>query len=641
MKKALALLLTILLIVSLSSAAFADESDSSGGSGFVETHGQAITVATGGTVQSGESSEPEVSEPEISEPESSEPEVSEPENSVSPQGQSEASTGESSLSEPESSVSSQDEQSQSSSEDESSASEPESSGDPDKDNSDTENPVNNDDEIEDLPYVPENRADVFSMRAMAFRVPEIQQEVTQAGTTDKIIGVATGGTTMSAWIPVSGIPDIEGATISPSTRLVFAIPNDNFYRNSGSQTAFDVNLTKLKTDPLFTSKVEVMDSKGIRTDLFDVQFVSVAAKGTGQAYGVQLTPKGITSDVTLYSDITFGFSGQNNKYKLTKDLLIVPSSTGKTKAIGIMSGAELGGDYTWVTKNDRTEDVDFDDMHDVMAGDEYLIHFSPQFFEWDGNIPAKVTLTNIRGKISLRQTGTASSRVFDVVELASYKGEAVVRIKFRENLLSTKPIDFKTKLYLNVKGKRHDDSGLELSGTFGDMEPEEYYSEDREIDISDGLICIAKENMNQVKVYIGDGVTLTVPHIRKNAKFYGTVSMNFDKYDEEMIEKYPDIVEVYKLYTLGLNGAGVKVDIDTYNGFHIYDKDLNYLGQSTRKLDYSETYYLAASMLDLEEEEDEIEDEEDEFYTDDIDDVPPSQNPNKNPGTGVQARSAG
>lgn len=570
------------------------------------------------------------------EPESSTESGMNPENEPSSQTSSSQASTESSR-EPESSSEPESSQeTESSSEPESST--PESSG-PEEPEDSSKPEADKKDVVEEDDYVPESEdeTDVFTPRAAIAMtraaVPQITEPAENTTITDTITDVndATVATSGTTWRPQSGIPSVSGATISNSTPLIFAIPDNNF-AHSGASKAFADNLAGLNTQA-YLDKVQIGASDEF-TSLFLKEFVRVSASG-GQAFGIKLTPSGVTAERTLPKGTTFGFRNQANPYPLPADLTIVPPVTGSTRADGINTAAKLGQNYSWVTKGGRVVGVGA--IETPQAGDEYLIHFSPQFFTWDGDMPATVTLSSIRSKISLRQSTSNGNRIFEKIELTSAKGEAVVRIKYKEAIPHTREIDFKATLYMAVRGARDEDSQLYIEGKYGDEDPVEFYSEDKDIDISYGEVGKAMETIRNARVDIGNGIVINVPVLRQNTRFYGAaVTGPVDLADEEILDEYPDIMEIYTLYTLGLNGAESTVNIDSYGGYHVYDGELNYLGQHIKNLPLSTKYYLAAKQLDIapdiEDDDDPFDDEPPEYDGYPIDGFP--ENENGNPATG-------
>ncbi len=497
--------------------------------------------------------------------------------------------------------------------------------------SSTESPdVEDEPEDEDIPYTPPKKDDIRRFRSMS--VPYVPGSPVPGAENSFAPNGGQINKQGPQWQPFSGIPDIpSGATISNSTSIIFAIAPDAIATSGTTQTRA-ANIATLNTSTTYTSLVEVLDGATHYESYFDISFIEIPAIG-GLGYGVRLTPKSTVDGLTLAAHTAFGFKDAA-KYLLPHSLTIVANSTSGTHVEDISAGAELGGAYTWVSKNGSHYTDPLNTIDDAKQGDEFLIHFDPQFFIWtNGKVPSKVTLSNIRNKVSLRRTNSKHSQIFEEISLTSSKGEAVVRVKFKDHFPLTHSVDFSTLLSLTVSGKTNTDSQLQIDGVFADIEPIEFYSEDKEIDISNGEIGRAYESISLPKVYIGEGVTLNLVGLRKGVKFCGTASLNdTTDFDDELLIKYPDILQVYGLYTIGLNGAGTTVNLEETGNMFIYDADFKYLGQIPKKLPFSEKYYLSSKLLELETEvkDDELDDEP----PINIDDLKPPANANANPFTG-------
>lgn len=235
------------------------------------------------------------------------------------------------------------------------------------------------------------------------------------------------------------------------------------------------------------------------------------------------------------------------------------------------------------------------------------------------NLP--LSATDIRNsKIAVRTQSQSGSRVLASVSIDTRN--STLDVEFVDEWVSTKEQDFEIFIYLTIDGKRQDSYGLTLIGTLENPIIEIYGDYDY-VDLSEGYVAEAQEFVNNIEVDLGNGVSIFTKMF-KGKSYYGTASREVDEAADIVFKQYPDVDNVVTLKTVGLNSTGDIVRLDTdYSDYYVYDKDLNYLGQSNEMLPYSTVYYLANKKLDiLDANEPDEEDEE------------PDEEPGTNPGTG-------
>ena len=136
-------------------------------------------------------------------------------------------------------------------------------------------------------------------------------------------------------------------------------------------------------------------------------------------------------------------------------------------------------------------------------------------------------------------------------------------------------------------------------------------------------------------------MTITT-RLSNDKKVYGTTTMTPDSKDDEVMMAYSGISEVITLRTVGLNGSGSTVKMGPeYASYHIYNKDLAYLGTGRDKLEHSDKYYMSTQKQDIEFKEPNVTETTKPVPADDISEpVTPSPaeqsltNANHNPATG-------
>lgn len=240
-----------------------------------------------------------------------------------------------------------------------------------------------------------------------------------------------------------------------------------------------------------------------------------------------------------------------------------------------------------------------------------------------------------KDKITIQRTISSGSNIIrDIDFVTEGKGTGkyvAVRIRFVEEFVSTKDVDFSMTVYLAQKGKRQDKTAIELTGTFGnDVETVE---EDRDyVDLSDKIVAEADGYNSKIEVYGGNGVSL-MTKMMDGKKYYFTVDMDVDSSDEKVLNKYPDVV-VYNLNMVGFSTGAkmVKFDLDG-DKYYVYNEKGEAVGTTADLLTFSKKFYLSEKKLDMSgiaevEESDDV----------DASEAPAESsvaNNNNNPNTGV------
>lgn len=409
---------------------------------------------------------------------------------------------------------------------------------------------------------------------------------------EKITSVAAAPA--AAWLPVV----LPSGTVASSTTLEFTIPASNFIG-----TYLDTSNTAL-VDAL-KSKIRIYNG-GMATDPVQGNFSYAIGHEYDRATGnyriyVRMTPNAATG-FTLRSGTTFGFENAAATTRLASPLTFSSNSAvvSGNKINGV--AGVLGDGTTTLLKNGALCGEDLGSLEPV-PGDEYFIAFNSDFFSWTNAAPSPagtLTSTVLRSsRVSIRITSQMNSKVFDTIELSSKNNAAGVLIKFIDPFVSTKELDFRTKVYVQVGNTRYLDSTADIEGTLANNEIS-FYDDDDEIDLSYGDVGFIEELIRNVDVYIGEGVTIRVPFLRKNAKIYGAVTIDdYTGDNEEVLDRHPEIEHVYHLHTIGLNATANTVTFDADSNYYVYNSYLEYLGRAKQKLPYSTVYYMAVRELKI------------------------------------------
>jgi len=247
------------------------------------------------------------------------------------------------------------------------------------------------------------------------------------------------------------------------------------------------------------------------------------------------------------------------------------------------------------------------DLGEVYPQDERVeyIYLYDSMFTWEDDsvlpaTPTKLTPAQIRAARLEARSNKSTGKVLDSITLNTR--ESRIEVKFTKEYVGIKELDFDFDVVLSIDGRRQSDYAMNFSGTFCNPVVE-VYDNDWEVDISDGSVAHAQEYISRLKLDVGNGVTVST-RLSKDKKVYCTTTMTPDSGDDELMKEHTGIAEVINLRAVGLSGSGTAVKLaPEYSGYHVYGKDLSYLGKGNEELELSEKYYLAAKKLELPDEE--------------------------------------
>lgn len=242
------------------------------------------------------------------------------------------------------------------------------------------------------------------------------------------------------------------------------------------------------------------------------------------------------------------------------------------------------------------------------SGDPYLGDISPQderveyidltdaMFAWDDNYvpvatPTALTTSQIRNaKLTVRAT---SNKVLEDVSINASKSR--IEVKFLDELVDTKEIDFDFDVILSVEGRRQSNYAMNFSGTFANPVFEVYAGTERE-DISRGEVAEAQEYIKSIVFDAGSGVFVNTK-MMKDSRSYATATLTPDKADEAVFAEYKAIRDVINLKTSGIPSSATVTLGAEYKGYYVFCKKGNYLGRGDASLLLTDKYYLATEMV--------------------------------------------
>lgn len=304
-------------------------------------------------------------------------------------------------------------------------------------------------------------------------------------------------------------------------------------------------------------------------------------------------------------------------------------------SVGMMVTSFAASDKIELDKSKALVAVDVADTDDmeVVADTSILMDLSGML-DLNGKTLNEANLKS--AKIKIQRTISSGSNVIRDLDFYSTGTPKTpyVRLRFVEEHVSTKEIDFSIKIYLTQDGRSEP---LELTGTF--KNDEEVVESDRDyVDLSDKIVAEADGYNSKVEVYGGNNVSL-VTKMMDGKKYYFTVNMDVSASDEKMLDKYSDLM-VYNLNMVGFSTGGkmVKFDLDG-DKFYAYNEKGEAIGTTADLLPFSSKIYLSDKKLDVATAVEEVEESEEEVdETSEVSSSAPEasiSNPNNNPNTGV------
>ena len=238
--------------------------------------------------------------------------------------------------------------------------------------------------------------------------------------------------------------------------------------------------------------------------------------------------------------------------------------------------------------------------HEFQPGDQFKIYFDKNSFSISNDttdtVISKTLLDN--AKVSVRIAKTKGSEYIKTVEIKTETDSSKNRIAYISvemvdtfNSITAKDIDFKIQLYLDKS--RKDEVRL-----MGQMEnPVEYVEEGQDyVSLEGGVVLEALAYIPKIEIDLGDGVIIET-RLYTNRKYFGSCTVGITEEDEKVIDRYPEIIEIYRLNTINLNGSGNIVTLMTDTTMYVYNKEGKYIGTTDSKLPYSDMYYVAEKKI--------------------------------------------
>lgn len=404
---------------------------------------------------------------------------------------------------------------------------------------------------------------------------------------------------------VNNYDTLKATTVAYPTATTNFSAGDTFYTwdldhngfaGAGNNAALDGTL---QTN--FTNDITAVYTTNGMQNLFDVVYTPYNAT-TGAKATVALKFKStITATTTLSGTMQLKW-GANQTKAVSLYGKVYASKTGQTSANkinGIENSINLAR-YTTLNGKALTSNQYLGDLT-LSPGTEILFELYSFHFNWTNGKPgptASVTQSQLRnGNITVRSSKRSGSDLLDSIDFYTKNGKTYVRVKFKDELVSVdeKKFDFTISLYHN--GSRNKTTEVEVAGIL--RNPIVYLDANQDyVDLSGGQVAKPSSSYSNVEIYTGNYLTV---HARlfSSRKYYAKSNTNYSRDDEEMLFKYPEIVDVYNIKHVNLVANSTTVSFDLDDRYYVYDGDGNYLGTSNNKLPFHTKYYLTTKRINL------------------------------------------
>lgn len=189
------------------------------------------------------------------------------------------------------------------------------------------------------------------------------------------------------------------------------------------------------------------------------------------------------------------------------------------------------------------------------------------------------------------QLGFGSSASFDI-NSAPY-----VRIKFTDQCISIDDLPFSATVALTLGGQVQQQSALEIYGVL-ETESRDVYAADMPIDIEDGTIINALEDISSAKLIIADNVTITA-NLEEGQRYCGKVEVRQASPSELGIQAENMLYDVYTLSVINLDNPDTTVKINSESTQFVYNAAGEFMGTTRNELPFSDEYILTNKKIDL------------------------------------------
>ena len=251
--------------------------------------------------------------------------------------------------------------------------------------------------------------------------------------------------------------------------------------------------------------------------------------------------------------------------------------------------------------------IDYNVQHDtssVQPGRVLDFPLTADMFLWAGTPGAAgdpVTLAQLRQNNVTVTHSIRQSQVLEAVTLSTviYGGQstAAVRVEFAEEFANVNSREFEITIHLMLGNVRSDDSRITLRGDF-ENEEVTVSAGDNFVNISDGRVIVARDNISNLEIYLGSGVTIFT-RVVSGQRYYANARAGIINADMPMIERHPAIQHAVRLRTAGIVPLFTRVALRDIGNYYVYNASGEFLGRSSELLQFANLFYLSSERLDV------------------------------------------
>ena len=216
---------------------------------------------------------------------------------------------------------------------------------------------------------------------------------------------------------------------------------------------------------------------------------------------------------------------------------------------------------------------------------------------------ADVTASRLRAaRVSVQVEASEGSFAVEGAELTvrnagSPFSRPVIEIYFAKSFAELSPIDFSFDVFVTMGGVRQPQSGMTVSGIFGNREITAG-ADDTAI-APDGAVILAEADVPSVEIDAGYGVFVTAA-LRAGERYRAASAPSSEPGDLNTLALDARLVDIILIDYSGFQPGDVKeVHINTEENLFVYDEHGKFIGMTSGSLPPGSKYLLATRRIEL------------------------------------------
>jgi len=240
----------------------------------------------------------------------------------------------------------------------------------------------------------------------------------------------------------------------------------------------------------------------------------------------------------------------------------------------------------------------------VRPGTVLEFPLTADMFAWDGTPGTAgdpVTLSQLNQNNVTVGHVIRQSQVIESVTLSTmtHAGQitASVRVEFAEAFVNVNRREFEITIHLMLNNVQVVDSRIILRGNFENPEITVSAGDDF-VNISDGSVLLALDNISDLEIYLGYGVSIFT-RVVSGQRYYATATTGITRADMSIIERHPDIHTAVRLNTVGIIPAWARVSLREIGNYYVYNASGGFIGTTNEQLPFANLFYLSSGRLSV------------------------------------------